>query len=753
MFEKDAGARPASIQQTYLEEVASCDIYIGLFWQGYGQYTIEEFEKARSLHKPCLVYEKHVDIEQRDPQLTTFLRSIQQVTDPRGVTVRRFQTARELAEQVSQDVLHLLITDFRKSRKQPPVWNIPYRRNPFFTGREDVLKQLHEYFTQATTAALTQPPAITGLGGIGKTQVAVEYAYRYKEAYHEVFWVNATARETLIEGFVTIARLLALPAKDEQDQTMIVAAVQHWLANQSGWLLILDNADNSQLVTAFVPTGNTGHILLTTREQGWGAAARNFPVTKMDETEGVLFLLRRANVLKSPLAPLSAASSAEQATAAAIVKAMDELPLALDQAGAYIHETPSTLDAYLKAYQRRQAELLHERGKDPNYQHKPVATTWSLNFEQVEQLNPTAADLLRFLAFLAPDAIPEEMIVAGASELGPQLQKLATDETLLDQPMKVLSRFSLVQRDTNKHLLYIHRLVQAVLRATLTLKTQREWAERTVRAVNLAFPDVTNVELWVQCERVLPHALACADLINDYTLALPKAALLLNETGYYLNDHAQYKQAKPLYEHALAIREQVLGPHHPDTALSLNNLAEFYRSQGDSERATPLYERALAIREQVLGPHHPQTASSLNNLAEFYRSQGDSERATPLYERALAIYEQVLGPLHPQTALSLNNLAMLYNNQGDYEQAKPLLERALAITEQVLGPYHPQTAASLNNLAGLYDSQGDYEQATPLYERALAIMEKTFGSNHPSTKTVRANLATLLEDMKQKKKK
>ena len=132
LFEKDAGARPELIQQTYLEEVASCDIYLGLFWQGYGQYTIEEFEKARALQKPCLVYEKHVNIEQRDPQLTTFLRSIQQVTDPKGLTVRRFQTAGELAEQVSQDVLHLLITDFRKSRQQPPVWNVPYRRNPFF---------------------------------------------------------------------------------------------------------------------------------------------------------------------------------------------------------------------------------------------------------------------------------------------------------------------------------------------------------------------------------------------------------------------------------------------------------------------------------------------------------------------------------------------------------------------------------------------------------------------------------------------
>src|SRR6266568_630793 len=302
LFEKDAGARPESIQQTYLEEVASCDMYLGLFWQGYGQYTIEEFEKARALHKPCLVYEKQVDqvdMEQRDPQLTTFLRSIQQVTDPRGLTVRRFQTAIELAEQVSQDVLHLLITDFRKSRKQPPVWNIPYRRNPFFTGREDVLQQLHEYFTQAKTAALTQPPAITGLGGIGKTQVAVEYAYRYKDTYQEVLWVNATSRETLIESFVNIARLLALPAQDEQDQHMTVAVVQQWFATHTQWLLMLDNADDSTLAREFLPTGEHGHILLTTRERAWGPSAHSFEVEKKSQTEGILFLLRRAKVLRS----------------------------------------------------------------------------------------------------------------------------------------------------------------------------------------------------------------------------------------------------------------------------------------------------------------------------------------------------------------------------------------------------------------------------------------------------------------------
>src|SRR6266566_3030647 len=538
------------------------------------------------------------------------------------------------------------------------IWNVPYPRNPFFTGREDLLKQLDEYFMQAKTAALTQPPAITGLGGIGKTQVAIEYAYRHKVAYHYILWVNATFRETLIEGFVNIARLLALPAKDEHDQNIMVAIVQQWLANHNEWLLIMDNADDSILVTEFLPRGDNGHILLTTREQAWGSVAHNFAVKKMAEIEGILFLLRRAKVLNSPYTPLSEISSAEQASAAAIVKEMDGLPLALDQAGAYIEETPSTLDAYLKAYQRRQTELLQERGKERNYHPNPVATTWSLNFEQAEQLNPTAADLLRFLAFLAPDTIPEEMIVAGASELGPQLQTLATDETLLDKPMKILSRFSLVQRDTDKHLLFIHRLVQAMLRANMTRETQREWAERTVRAVSLAFPGV-SVNTWAQCARLLPHALVCAELINEYTLELPKAARLLNQTGYYLDEHAQYEQAKPLYERALAIREQVLGPNHPDTATSLNNLAALYDSQGNYEQAKPLYEHALAITERVLGPNHPDTASSLNNLAFLYQSQGNYEQAKSLYERALAIMEKTLGSNHPNTKVVRGNHARL----------------------------------------------------------------------------------------------
>jgi tetratricopeptide (TPR) repeat protein len=532
------------------------------------------------------------------------------------------------------------------------LWMVPYHRNPFFTGREAILERLHNHFSRAATAALTQPPAITGLGGIGKTQIAIEYAYRYREEYQYVLWVNATEPITLAEGFVQIARVLQLPLKEEQDQNLVVEAVKQWLANHDGWLLILDNADDLNLASEFLPTMGKGHMLLTTRDAATGSLA-NFEVDKMEKRESMELLLQRAKILTAH-APLSQASEADQTTASTIVEEMDGLPLAIDQAGAYIEETQCSVSAYLKAYQKRRDKLLRQRGAVNKDHPDAVATTWSLNFEQVEQQRPIAADLLRFLAFLAPDAIPEELIMKGANELGEQLEPIAADETRLDEAIGTLRRFSLVQRNSEKKVLFMHRLVQAVLKASMTDELQRQWAERTVRAVNDAFP-VVEVATWLQCERLLPHALACAELINEYTLALPQAALLLNQTGYYLYEHAQYEQAKPLFERALAIYEQVLGPNHPHTATSLNNLAGLYQSQSDYEQAKPLFERALAITEQVLGPNHPDTALSLNNLAGLYQSQSDYEQAKPLYERALAIREQVLGPNHPHTKVVRQN--------------------------------------------------------------------------------------------------
>ncbi len=432
------------------------------------------------------------------------------------------------------------------------MWNVPYRRNPFFTGRERLLEQLHNNLTAGQATALTQAQAINGLGGIGKTQVAIEYAYRHRQSdlYHFIFWVNADTRERLIADYVEIARLLHLPEQHEQDQNIIVAAVKRWLAMHHDCLLILDNADDLSMIENFLPTEMTCHILITTREQTIGPLAQSIEVEKMAREEGTLMLLRRAKILL-PDAPLEQASREERTAAEQIVQEMDGLPLALDQAGAYIEEKQSTPTRYLQTYQSKQAHLLRERGKYGNAHPDPVTITWSLNFEQVEQKNPMAADLLRCCAFLAPDDIPEELFTEGADELSPLLQPLATDASLLDEAIAELLRFSLVRRNRDTTTLSIHRLVQAILRLNMDEATQRLWAERAVRIVNHVFPRNIDVTNWKQCQRYVAHAQTCATFIAAHDLAFPEAAHLLNQTAFYLDDLALYPEAEPLYQQAL----------------------------------------------------------------------------------------------------------------------------------------------------------------------------------------------------------
>jgi len=374
-----------------------------------------------------------------------------------------------------------------------------------------------------------------------------------------------------------------------------------------------------------------------------------------------------------------------------------------------------------------------------------VTITFSLAFAQVEKANPAAADLVRACAFLAPDAIPEEIFTQGGKELGEPLAQAAAKPLAWDAAVEAAGRYRLIHRNVAKDTLDIHRLVQEVLKDGMDAPTRRLWAERVVQALNEVFPMV-EFQNWPQCERLIPHAIVADRLVEDFGLDFEAAARLLNQSGLYLDDRARYAEAEPLYQCAIAIFEIALGPGHPHTAASLNNLAGLYGSQGRYGEAERLCQRALAIEEKALGSDHPSTATSLNNLAGLYYSQGRYPKAEPLYKRALAIKEKTLGPDHPDTATSLNNLALLYHDQGRYPKAEPLYKRALAICEKALAPDHPDTAASLNNLAGLYYSQGRYAEAEPLYQRAQAICENALGPDHPSTLLSVRNYAQFLRE-------
>ena len=367
--------------------------------------------------------------------------------------------------------------------------------------------------------------------------------------------------------------------------------------------------------------------------------------------------------------------------------------------------------------------------------------------EEVEKANPAAAELLRFCAFLYPDAIPEELITEGAPELGPVLGSLAVDPLELHQAIDEILKHSLLRRDPTAHTFAVHRLVQATLKAQMDTSTQHLWEERVIRAVNRAFPDDVEFVEWSRCERLLPQAQVCAALIEHSDLKFPEAARLLNQAGEYLYVRGHFREVEPFFQRSLEIRKAVLGEGHPDVAQSLGNLAVLYETQHQYAQAEPLYERALAIREKVFGREHPKVALDLSNLADLYCKEGRHAEAQLLHQKALKIRERVFGPEHPDVAQSLNNLATLYQTLGNNTEAERLYQRAFQIQEKILGPEHPAVATDLNNLAKLYKSQGNYTEAEPLFKRALAISEQALGPNHPNVAAFLQNYAALLHKM------
>jgi tetratricopeptide (TPR) repeat protein len=621
--------------------------------------------------------------------------------------------------------------------KQPAkqFFSVPVQENPFFTGREEALKRVEQNLAVAGTAALS------GMGGMGKSQIAAQYAYTHRGEYGAVLWANADTSETLTSALAGIAGVLGLPESEAREQDAAVKASLKWLDSNDGWLLILDNANDLPVIHDLVPRAraNKHHIVVTTQAQAVGTL-RRVPLDAMPLADGTTLLLRRAKLIEGD-AVSEALDPKQRKCAEDIVKELDGLPLAIDQAGAYIEETGCGLQGYLDLYKKHSADLLEERGATAG-EHDSVARTFALSFARVEKANPGAAELLRLCAFLQPDAIPEEILTEGAAELGPVLQLVAADAFELNKSIGETLKFSLLERDADNHTLNIHRLVQVVIKDGMDEVRLREWGERAINAVKAAFPYIEFAN-WPACERLVPHAQACASLIEELSFESEGASRLLNQTGYYLDERARYAEAEPLYRSALAIGEKVLGPDAPDVATALNNLGELYRKGGDYAQAEPLYRRAIAIREKTQGSGHTTLAVNLNNLAELYREQGEYAEAEPLYQRALAIHEKALGPDDPAVATNLNNLAALYYDQGKYAEAEPLYQRAFAIDEKTLESDHPSLAVDLNNLANLCSSQGKYAESEPLFQRSLAILENALGPEHPNVASVLENLADL----------
>ena len=639
--------------------------------------------------------------------------------------------------RVYQLVAPNLRRDFAELRSQQALqpWLVPEaRRTRYFIGRDELLDRLRQQLKGRHRAALS------GLGGIGKTQTAIEYAVRHRSDYpNGVFWVDAETVGGLTSGFVEIAKALQLPAAASNDHEDAVKAVLAWSNRADGWLLILDNVEDRSEVRRFVPERDKGDVLITSRESVFAELGlpRAFDVGELDRDESVRFLLARTG--------RNDAGPEDRSFAVELTAELGNLPLALEQAAAYIAETGATFNTYLSAFRKRRVSVLEK--SVGLVAHDTVAVTWRANFEAVERASPSAADVLRLSAFLAPDAIPFELFLTGAQLLGePIAEGLAEgDDLAMAGVLRPLARYSLIRPDVASRSFGVHRLVQEIAAAALPEAERRTYIERVVCALDASFP-VDTLADWVRCERLVLHVASIERWVDDSVGRHGEFGRVLYDAAWFLWERARYAEAQPLFERAMAIREKALGPEHPDVAVSLNALAILYRDQGRSAEAQALFKRALAIRENALGPDHIDVAQSIQGLAVVHFEQGRYSEAQPLLERTLAIRENALGPDHAEVGKSLNGLANLHYLQGRYAQAQALFERSLAIWENALGLEHPNVARNLNGLANLYRIDGRYAEAESLHERALAIREKALGVNHPDVAVSLHNLAELQRD-------
>jgi tetratricopeptide (TPR) repeat protein len=475
----------------------------------------------------------------------------------------------------------------------PPVWNLPYRRNPDFTGRDELLGSLAEALTGGGSVAVTQ--VLQGAGGVGKTTLAAEYAYRHRAEFDTVWWVRAEQPATLLGDLADLAITLGLADPEEASQQLAVAAVRRWLDDHDRWLLVLDNAGAPDTLTGLevplarmvdlLPQVPHGQVLVTSRDAAWEQHAALAELEVFSPEEATAFLLARSG-------------ATDDQAAGQVAALLGWLPLALEQAGAYVRETRLPLAGYLERL-RRLPTLTMAKGRPRDREPADtVATTWQVSIERVRPI-PDAVALLEVCAFLGPEKIPRSLFSQRLDPQAVKLKVLADDPFALDEAVGGLRRFGLVK--ASEQTLTVHRLIQQVVRARLAAPDRQSAITSVVELLAAAFPssshELRDPTQWPRCAQLLPHLMAAAGHAQEAGIARATTAALLRRGGSYLERRGEYAAARRLSERALTLTEVAYGPDHLKVAYALDGLGYVLRVQGDLAGAQTAYERALAISQ------------------------------------------------------------------------------------------------------------------------------------------------------------
>lgn len=582
-----------------------------------------------------------------------------------------------LDESQTRRLLDVSLMDF------PLYWSIPYQRNPCFTGREELLLWLHEVFIQKNQTCFTSSCVLCGLGGMGKTQVAIEYAYRYSLKHAAILWINASTTEAMSSSLVVIANTLQLSKGDRQDHAQIAAAIAHWLNQHHNWLLIVDNVEDIELTKQFLPVAHNGAYLFTTRLSTLGTLASCIELEPLTLEESVHLLLRRAGLL-APQASLESLPPKELAIARTLATAIGGLPLALDQAGAYVEETYSSLSDFLCLFHAHPAQVLNRRQAHAEHPLS-VVETFTLSVEHLRKKDRIAASLLIHCCFLAPDTIPAKLMLALLSYADEQQQSVAADPLQFDVVLMDLLSHALIQRHAHSRTFVIHHLVRTILQACQSSDCSRAINTHLLHVIDQVFPaHQSSEEDWCWYEQIYPHALYVTAQYKQWNeIASPDYLSLQLKLARSFLRRAQFAEAEILLRQALALAERTPGSDHPNVAHVLSNLAFIDAQQENMKEAEAFALRAISLWEQTPGHTYFSLIRPLLILSWLYSTQDRREEAAALFQRATGIWEQDQSTQQNEMVPFFDDVVSLYHKHPQNAQVEEFSQRILALRDQV----------------------------------------------------------------------
>ena len=642
--------------------------------------------------------------------------ALSQLADEIRYALARRDAAKTVAGSVAMKELAGTVREAAEVDCPPVVMNLP-DRGTLFVGRARELYLLDRALALQGDVVVQ---AVHGLGGIGKSTLAARWASLNLNRYNPVWWISADTQSAIDRGLAALALALDSDLRTLPPEMRREWAVQ-WLATHQGWLVVLDNANDPTHVKALLARTASGRFLITSRRAtGWHGIAKPLQLSVLTEAEAIDLLTKIAS------GPIDLVGAAE------LCKELGYLPLAIEQAGAYLTETGITPRSYMNLLAKYPSEMyrVSAEGGDAS---RAIARIWDVTLDRLAG-EPLAGQLLRILAWYSPNKIPRGLVDSAGREFD------------VVRALGRLAAYSMITIDDD--FLALHRLVQAVARTPdadsshRTVETVADARRQAITMLEAALPGADQRAAWRAWEVLLPHVEA---LTSHIPPEADNAAItrIINRTALFLIDRKADDQAIAYFQRALDSCQRVLGPDHQDTMACWNNLAFAYQSAGELDLAIALFEQNLEDRLRILGPDHPDTLTSRNNLAYANQLRGRLAPTIPHHEQTLEDRIRVLGPDHPQTLISRNNLAHAYKEAGELTRAIPLYKQALEDRIRILGPDHPQTLISRNNLAHAYFSAGDLPRAIPLFKQVADEASQLLPPRHPIIESIKADLMVM----------